>query len=121
MSIRVLVTEPDFELAETYEAFLTRKGFEVLIAANGQQCIDCLRDGTSDVLILETDLPDGCASEIQHSMRDHSDSTPVVIVTRRESSVGLLPAKAIFVKPVAMQELCQTIKIVVVSTKTKSN
>ena len=115
MSIRVLVTEPDFLLAKIYEQFLTRKGFEVLTATSGRQCIERLQEGKPDVLILETDIRDGPATEILQSMKRDTNggAIPVVIVTRRKSSVGSIPFEAMFVKPVAMEELSRRLEIVV--------
>ena len=115
MCIRVLVTEPDCLLAEIYKEFLTRRGFQVVTATSGRQCIERLQEGKPDVLMLETDLQDGCATEILQATQSDSNGIriPVVIVTRRKSSVGSIPFEAMFVKPVAMEELSRRLEIVV--------
>ncbi|QDV39588.1 response regulator [Tautonia plasticadhaerens] len=53
---RVLIADADGSLLDAYAAALRQAGFEVAIAADGGQCMDRLRDGGHDALVLDLDL-----------------------------------------------------------------
>ena len=54
MQIRVLITEPDQPLLETYERFLSREGFELLTAKDGPECIRAIRQRAARCAVVRT-------------------------------------------------------------------
>ena len=56
-SLRVLVVDDEKVLADLVGSYLTRDGFEVSLAHDGQQAIDVARQVDPDVIVLDLGLP----------------------------------------------------------------
>jgi DNA-binding response OmpR family regulator len=54
---RVLLADADDKALRLYQDHLSREGFTVQIAANGQACLSALRCNPPDVLVLDPGLP----------------------------------------------------------------
>ena len=103
MSIQVLIAEPDRPLLETYERFLAKQGFRLLTATTGPECVTALRQSTPDVLLLETDLPDGWGPRLLQMMHEHQlPSIPVIVLSRRDDRVDSPQVRVSFNKPTAL-------------------
>ena len=108
----VLVTDDEEDLRTLWRLHLTRGGFRVCEAANGQQALDVARVDRPDVILLDVMMPvkDGweCLSDLQRDP-DLCD-VPVVILTGKvqaedQQRAFQLGAKAFVTKPFEAQAL----------------
>jgi DNA-binding response OmpR family regulator len=115
MQIRVLITEPDRPLLETYERFLTQRGFQLLTATNGPDCVTALRQHRPDVLLLEPDLPDDWGQRLLQMMQEGQiPAVPVVVLSRRDDHVNSPSVRESFNKPTSLSVIAAKIRQIVV-------
>jgi DNA-binding response OmpR family regulator len=86
---RALVVEDSPEYVELISAALTADGFEIDVAADGDQGVELARSRRPDVVILDLSLPGVDGVEVCRRIRTFSDAY-VVMVTARESEVDRL-------------------------------
>ena len=104
MRLRVLIADSDEMLLAAYRAFLAGEGVDVRTAANGLDCLEGLRRGRPDVLVLDPDLGWGSGLDVLAVMGEDVPAVPVLILTSRpeqvaESAVSLRDY-ALLIKPV---------------------
>jgi carbon storage regulator CsrA len=122
MSNRVLIADSDGYLVDDYRRYLEQHGFEVLTATTGLECVERLRDGGPDVLVLEPSLPWGWGDGVLAMMHEERDipTIPVIVVTHGYDR-GLLYRMAPYriddyqTKPLTAKRLAQRIQSVLTS------
>jgi DNA-binding response OmpR family regulator len=108
--MRLLLVEDNERFAALLKQGLAAAGFTVDVLATAADAAAALRTSRPDVMILDLGLPDADGLTVLTEMRDHSDSTPVLILTARGSvkdRVSGLQSGAddYMVKPFALEEL----------------
>lgn len=83
---KVLVTEPDNNLARDYCHALRAYGFEVEAAESGLDCLEQLRAFRPDVLLLEPDLLWGDGQAVLSIIADDPDLCRIVVVLLSENA-----------------------------------
>ena len=53
----ILVVEDDKAIAEVYQMKLEYEGFEVILASNGVQALETLKEKTPDLILLDVIMP----------------------------------------------------------------
>lgn len=108
--MRVLIIEDSLTLLESLRTGLSREGFAVDIASDGEHGLSLSRNNPYDVLVLDLMLPrvDGLA--ILEQLRENEDRPHVLVLTARdrvEDRVDTLNRGAddYLVKPFAIEEL----------------
>jgi DNA-binding response OmpR family regulator len=76
----ILIVEDDEELARLNARFLTRKGYEVLIAPNAAEARALAREHRPDLFVLDVVLPDGDGFSLCEEFRGAGDA-PVLFLT----------------------------------------
>jgi carbon storage regulator CsrA len=122
MSNRVLIADSDRYLLHDYRQYLEQHGFEVLTATTGLECVERLRDGEPDVLVLEPSIPWGWGDGVLAMMHEERDirMIPVIVVTHGYDR-GLLYRLAPYriddyqTKPLTTKRLTQRIQSVLAS------
>jgi CheY-like chemotaxis protein len=56
-SPRILIAEDDRFLRKAAEAALRRKGYDVVVAADGEEALDRARDAAPDLILLDVIMP----------------------------------------------------------------
>ncbi len=77
---RILVVEDDADSASILEAYLSRDGFDVILAEDGQRGIELHRQCKPDLILLDVMLPRVNGTDVLTAVRRCSD-TPVIMVT----------------------------------------
>jgi two-component system response regulator MprA len=106
---RVLVVEDDEEIAQVLQRSLRLEGYEVRIAADGEQALAVHAEYVPDVVILDLGLPKVDGIEVARRVRG-ADDVPILMLTARdavEARVEGLDSGAddYLVKPFERQEL----------------
>lgn len=113
---RVLVVEDEESISEALAFLLRKEGFDVHVAADGQQALELFdRDG-AEMVLLDLMLPGLSGTEVCRELRQRSN-VPIIMVTAKDSEVdkivGLeLGADDYVTKPFSSRELLARIRAV---------
>ncbi len=115
--MRVLVIEDDDSLRTALRRALVLGGFEVEVAADGEEGLAKAQSGIGDVIVLDLGLPLLDGTEICRRLREAGDRTPILMLTARdaiEDRVAGLEAGAddYLVKPYDVRELRARLKAI---------
>ena len=89
MSKRVIVVDDDKEIREIITFVLTRNGFEVTSASNGQQLHAMLVQFIPDLIILDVMMPGEDGYQICNTLRSNPQTRhiPVIIMTAHAEDI----------------------------------
>ncbi|HEX7503697.1 MAG TPA: response regulator [Syntrophales bacterium] len=66
----VLITDDNDLIRETLEKALVGEGYRVQLAKNGQECLEAVRQGDIDLILLDMRLPDMNGLDVLKSLRE---------------------------------------------------
>lgn len=105
---RLLVVEDDLELRTLLRKVLTREGFEVVTASDGQEALSALQRAPSfDLLISDIRMPEKDGEQLLEEARKLQPSLKVVLIT----SYGEMDQYARLLKKGAFDYLTKPFKI----------
>jgi DNA-binding response OmpR family regulator len=86
---KLLLLEDDPSLSKTLIKYLTRHGYELDWAKNGEEAIDLSYDNKYDLYLLDINVPLLNGIDLLKALRDADDHTPAIIISalRDASSV----------------------------------
>ncbi len=110
MSIRVLIAEDDAYLRQGLIDLLEGEGYEVYPAEDGQKALDCFRQQTPDLVLLDVMMPELSGYDVCREIRKVDSRTPIIMLTAKgeeiDKVVGLeLGADDYVTKPFGLYEL----------------
>lgn len=113
---RLLLVEDESSLSEPLAFLLSREGFEVEIAEDGQLALDIFANGNFDIILLDLMIPKVPGNEVCRQIRTTSN-IPIIMLTAKDTEVdkvvGLeLGADDYVTKPYSTRELLARIKAV---------
>ena len=108
--MRILVVDDERAVREALQRALRLEGYEVELAADGQEALFALARHGVDAIVLDVLMPGLDGLEVCRRMRDVGDRTPVLMLTARDGvsdRVAGLEAGAddYLPKPFALEEL----------------
>ncbi len=114
--MRVLVVEDERKIADALKLGLEAEGYQVVLAATGEEGFFCLNSESFDLLLLDRMLPGRDGLEVLKTMRTKGFTLPVLVLTGRDTVedrvVGLdSGADDYLVKPFAFPELLARIRL----------
>jgi DNA-binding response OmpR family regulator len=114
MSEKILVVEDEPALQETLAYNLTRQGYVVKTAGDGQAALDMARKEQPDLIVLDIMLPVLDGFEVCRILRKEMN-TPVIMLTARDDEIdrviGLeIGADDYLTKPFSMREFQARVK-----------
>lgn len=114
--MRVLVVEDERKIADALKLGLEAEGYQVVLAATGEEGFFCLNSESFDLLLLDRMLPGRDGLEILKTMRTKGFTLPVLVLTGRDTVedrvVGLdSGADDYLVKPFAFPELLARMRL----------
>lgn len=122
--MRILVVEDEKDLNRVIAKRLQSEGYSVDCCYNGQEALLCLSVGEFDAVIMDIMMPVMSGTEVVHAMRAKEDSTPVLLLTAKDTVQdkveGLdIGADDYMVKPFSFEELLARIRVM--TRKTSGN
>jgi two-component system, OmpR family, manganese sensing response regulator len=113
--MKILLVDDETEMAEPLRLLLTREGYEVDVAQDGDRGLQLASRSQYDLLILDWMLPGKSGLEICQSLRSRGDATPVLFLTAKDTiddRVQGLDAGAddYIVKPFELRELLARVR-----------
>jgi DNA-binding response OmpR family regulator len=117
MRRRLLVVEDDPTLRQALTFNLTREGYEVASAADGEAALEAARSDRLDLVLLDVMLPGMSGVEVLRVLRGEGIATPVIILSAKgdeiDRVVGLkVGADDYIAKPFSRPELLARIEAV---------
>ena len=114
--IKVLVVEDEESFIDALTIGLTREGFEVSVARDGQEGLALFLRESFDIVLLDLMLPKMSGLDVCRAIRGASD-TPVIIVSAKGEEVDMvlmleLGADDYVTKPYRLRELVARIRAV---------
>jgi two-component system alkaline phosphatase synthesis response regulator PhoP len=80
---RILVVEDEVNLAEGIRENLGAEGYDVELAADGQEGLDKMREGGFDLVILDVMMPRMDGFTVCETVREEGNRVPVLFLTAR--------------------------------------
>ena len=91
--MRVLIVDDEEVLRDVLDAVLRREGFEVVMAASGEEALSVLdQDENIDLVILDIMLPGISGIDTLRAVRISNPSLPVIVITAFSSIDGAIEA-----------------------------
>src|SRR5918992_1053945 len=117
MRRRLLLVEDDPTLRQALSFNLTREGYEVAAAADGEAALEAARSDRLDLILLDVMLPGMSGVEVLRVLRREGVTTPVIILSAKgdeiDRVVGLkVGADDYVAKPFSRPELLARIEAV---------
>lgn len=114
---RILVVEDDRTLRQALTFNLTREGYEVLGAGDGEAALGTARAQSLDLILLDVMLPGLSGIEVLRTLRREGNATPVIVLSAKgdeiDRVVGLkVGADDYVAKPFSRPELLARIEAV---------
>jgi two-component system alkaline phosphatase synthesis response regulator PhoP len=115
-SKRVLVVDDDVKTVELVKLYLSRDGYKVLAAYDGEEALHLARENRPDLIVLDLMLPGVDGLEVCRTIRNESD-VPIIMLTARTTDedklTGLgLGADDYVSKPFSPRELAARVRTV---------
>ncbi len=113
--MKILFAEDTRDLNRAVTVLLTREGYDVDSAADGEEALNYIKTESYDGIILDIMMPKVSGIEVLTTLRKMNDSTPVLLLTAKaevDDRVSGLDAGAddYLTKPFAMKELLARIR-----------
>jgi two-component system, OmpR family, alkaline phosphatase synthesis response regulator PhoP len=117
MRRRLLLVEDDPTLRRALSFNLTREGYEVAAAADGEAALEAARSDRLDLILLDVMLPGMSGIEVLRTLRREGVTTPVIVLSAKgdeiDRVVGLkVGADDYVTKPFSRPELLARIEAV---------
>jgi two-component system, OmpR family, response regulator MprA len=108
--VRVLVVDDEPQLRRALERALKLEGYEVRLAADGEEALGSVASQPTDAIVLDVLMPKRDGLEVARELRARGNRTPILMLTARDAvqdRVDGLDAGAddYVVKPFALEEL----------------
>lgn len=120
----ILIIEDEVELVKILKIYLEKAGYQVLLAARGDQGLTLWEQNKPDLLIIDLNLPGIDGLDVTRTIRKRSD-VPIIMLTARveemDRLIGLeLGADDYISKPFSPREVVARVKAVL-RRSTRSN
>src|ERR1043166_9718508 len=112
---RILIIDDERPILLTLDALLQRHGYKVETASTAAQGIKVLKNGSSDVVLLDLQLPDADGLQMLDQIKTDFADTQVIILTAHDSLNNAIEsikrgAFHFIAKPYAPEELISLIE-----------
>lgn len=113
----VLVVDDEPILRETISYNLSREGYDVILAADGEEALALTRKNAPDLIVLDIMLPRIDGLQVLRTLREES-TVPIILLSARGEEIdrvlGLeLGADDYLTKPFAMRELVARVRAMI--------
>lgn len=108
--IKILVCDDEIFARDAMARIIKRKGFDVAVAANGEECISLFKKEDPKVVFLDVMLPDVDGDHLFEYLKEMNQNVNVYFITGSgivfsKENAEALGAKGYLAKPIDMQEL----------------
>lgn len=114
---KILVVDDEEGIRNLLDAILSRKGYDVVLAASGRTGVELFRRECPDVVVLDLNMPEmGGVAVLQH-IRTFKPNQPVIVLTgagtpEKKQQVHALGVHAFVEKEFSLHRLGDALKYV---------
>lgn len=121
---KILVCDDEIKIRETFRDYLTAKGFDVTVAANGREAVNLVDKDDFDLIILDVMMPVMNGLEACRLIRKNTD-VPILFLSALGEENDILDGfkqgcDDYIVKPFPMSVLCEKCNVLISRYKGKS-
>jgi len=80
---KVLVVDDEPDILLILQVNLEAAGFEVVVAGDGQEALDRIRDDRPDVVVLDVMMPVLDGWEVLQALQPQADAPPVIVLSAK--------------------------------------
>lgn len=108
-SLNIMIVDDDELIRKVVTIYFGNRGHHVINAVSGQDCLDKIKQGEPDALLLDVTMPGMDGWEVCRRIREFSP-VPIIMLTARaqasDRQMGVtVGASAYVTKPVSLKEL----------------
>ncbi len=115
--MQIMIVDDEEEIIYIEKKILQKAGYDVIVAKNGKECFEKLKNVRPDLILMDVMMPDMDGWEITKIIKEDDDTKdiPVVIITIKGSddaktrSFIYSHANGHLVKPIIEKELLETV------------
>ena len=113
---KILLVEDEQGVREAVSKILTKYGYTVVTAGDGEEGLKCFDDhGGFDIVFTDLSLPGLSGWDVAAAVRQKSPVTPVVLLSGwdiddRDERIGQSGISGILAKPVRMKEMIKVVE-----------
>jgi len=112
--IKILVCDDEIFARDAMAKIIRRKGFDVVVASNGEECIDLFKKENPEVVFLDVMLPDLDGDHIHKYLKELKQDVNVYYITGSDTlftreNAKMAGAKGYLQKPVDIDILFETL------------
>ena len=116
-TLSIMVVDDDELVRKVITIYFTGKGYRVMAAASGQECLAQMSPNPPDAVLLDVTMPDMDGWEVCRRIRAFS-AVPIIMLTARaqesdRETAVVVGATAYVTKPVSLKELDARIRALV--------
>lgn len=112
--MNILAVDDEKNILELYKAILSKAGYKVFMAENGEKALDIFFEKKIDLVIIDEMMPYMSGNEFIKAIREENQDIPIIMVTAKSSiddkgksfSLGV---DDYIVKPISSEELLMRI------------
>ena len=114
----VLIADDTREVVELISIYLEteRRGYRVVRAYDGAQCLEAIRRERPDVVLLDLMMPEMSGQEVLEHLRGDEYKPPTIVMSTRQTRDGEFGAysqvKVVFRKPMDADKLLAAIDLI---------
>lgn len=110
----ILVVDDQKGVRQLLETFFEEKGFRVTTATNGQEAVNCTRNETPDLLVMDVKMPIMSGAEALAQIKTGFPNLPVIMMTAyadvfMQQELASLGAETCLLKPLDLEQLFETV------------
>lgn len=114
---KLLLVDDEQVITDRLQPYLSRAGYEVIVAPNGAEALQLVKTYLPDLIILDVLMPELDGREVLRQLRQEENWTPVIMLTQvgesSERTMALLEGADDYInKPFDSNELAARIKAV---------
>lgn len=116
MAYKLLVVDDSKDVVETLLRRLTREGYEVTVAFDGEEALQKVKEADPDVILLDLMMPKMNGFEVLKEIREkHKDKwRPIIIISARDELESMqkcysMEADHYLTKPCSIENILQGI------------
>lgn len=96
----ILVVDDEMEVANAVEAILEDEGYSVLVAGDGREAIEVMKEKVPDLVISDVMMPFFNGKQLLQHLRTHEKlkSTPIIFMSAANHESDEVIRKEIFLK-----------------------
>ena len=120
MVYKLLVVDDSRDAVETLQGRLTREGYEVAVAYDGEEALQKIKEADPDVILLDLMMPKLNGFEVLKEVREKFKDKwrPIIIISAKDELVSMqkcysMEADHYLTKPCSIQNILQGIKTMI--------